>query len=228
MANSNLPTEVLFSTNYSVRLYTDDNENPWFCHADICDVLGYKNSRTALSNHCKEKGVLKQDTLTDKGNQSVTYINEGNLYRLIVKSKKPEAEKFEEWLFEEVLPQIRKTGHYDVSKARISAEQLQAIRNAMTDVTRYLKHKGVSLANNLYRQLKAEFGYRKIEAMPADQFNEALAWINKHQSVSHQVYDMTCYIEREFIKMLKAGDYTDVNQVPQQVLESYQAPLLEA
>jgi phage antirepressor YoqD-like protein len=62
-------------------------------------------------------GIVKHDTVTDnRGIQQLSYINEPNLYRLISHSNLPEAEKFESWIYEEVLPQIRKTGTYGVQK----------------------------------------------------------------------------------------------------------------
>lgn len=84
----------------------------YFCGADVARALGYSNSRKALADHCKEKGVTKCDTLTNGGIQILTYIDEGNLYRLISHSKLPEAEKFESWIFDVVLPAIRKHGAY--------------------------------------------------------------------------------------------------------------------
>ncbi len=81
-----------------------------FCGADVAKALGYANSRKALGDHYK--GVTKRDTLTTKGMQSLSYIPEGDVYRLIVHSKLPSAERFEKWLFEEVLPCIRKHGAY--------------------------------------------------------------------------------------------------------------------
>ena len=83
-----------------------------FCGADVATALGYSNSRKALADHCKDKGVTKCDTLTNGGVQSLTYIDEGNLYRLISHSKLPTAEKFESWVFDEVLPTIRRHGMY--------------------------------------------------------------------------------------------------------------------
>ena len=64
----------------------------------------------AVLDHCK--GVTKRDTPTSGGIQSISYINEGDVYRLIVKSKLPSAEKFESWVMDEVLPTIRKHGAY--------------------------------------------------------------------------------------------------------------------
>ena len=98
--------------NSPIRTITDPKGEIWFCGTDVCNILGYQNSRKALQDHCKEAGVTKRYTPTTSGNQEITFINEPNLYRLIIKSRKPEAERFEAWVFEEVLPQIRKTGSY--------------------------------------------------------------------------------------------------------------------
>ena len=111
-----MTTQVQFSTfnfhNSPVRTITDPKGEIWFCGTDVCNILGYVNPRDAISKHCKVGGVAKRDTPTTSGNQEITFINEPNLYRLIIKSRKPEAERFEAWVFEEILPQIRKTGSY--------------------------------------------------------------------------------------------------------------------
>ena len=86
------------------------NEKPYFCASDIAKVLGYSNTRDAISRHCK--GVVKSDIPTNSGIQTVSFIPEGDIYRLIVKSKLPSAEKFEAWVMDEVLPTIRKHGAY--------------------------------------------------------------------------------------------------------------------
>ncbi|WP_082498337.1 Bro-N domain-containing protein [Chryseobacterium sp. Leaf180] len=84
----------------------------WFSGADVAKTLGYSNPRDALSRHCKPKGVVKHDIPTASGLQALTFINESNVYRLVIKSKLPAAERFEEWIFEEVIPSIRKKGFY--------------------------------------------------------------------------------------------------------------------
>lgn len=88
------------------------NGEVWFVAGDVTDLLGYSNGRDSVIRHCKIKGVVKHDIPTSSGSQMVTLINESNVYRLIVKSKLPSAERFEEWLFETVIPSIRKTGGY--------------------------------------------------------------------------------------------------------------------
>jgi prophage antirepressor-like protein len=75
--------------------------------------LGYVNPHDALARHCKTDGVVKHE-VTDKlgRTQEMNFISEGNLYRLIARSKLPGAERFESWVFDEVIPSIRKTGSY--------------------------------------------------------------------------------------------------------------------
>lgn len=82
----------------------------YFCGSDVAKMLGYARPSKAIIDHCK--GVLKWDTLTKGGIQSLSYIPEGDVYRLITHSKLPSAEKFESWVFEDVLPSIRQYGAY--------------------------------------------------------------------------------------------------------------------
>lgn len=82
----------------------------FFCGADVARALQYANPRKAISDHCK--GVTKRDTLTAGGKQEMTFIPEGDVYRLICHSKMEKAEQFERWVFDGVLPTIRKHGMY--------------------------------------------------------------------------------------------------------------------
>jgi hypothetical protein len=102
-----------FNSN-AVRVEVDEQGNPWFVAKDICNILGYANHNEAVKYHCKAEGVAKCYPIYDQyGRQQFpVFINEGNLYRLVIKSNKPEAEPFESWVCDEVLPAIRKHGHY--------------------------------------------------------------------------------------------------------------------
>lgn len=94
----------------AVRVVMESGE-PWFVGKDVAVVLGYVNPSDALTKHCK--GVAKRYPLqTAGGIQDVRIISEPDMLRLIVGSKLPAADRFERWLFEEVLPSIRKTGSY--------------------------------------------------------------------------------------------------------------------
>jgi len=79
-----------------------------FCGVDVAHALGYSNARDAIRQHCKKDTVVKYDGVDSKGRKKrMTFLTEGNVYRLITHSKLPNAEKFESWLFDEVLPVLR-------------------------------------------------------------------------------------------------------------------------
>ena len=92
----------------NIRTLETEDGKVLFCASDVASALGYSNTRDAISRHCK--GVVKRDTLTNGGKQEMSFIPEGDVYRLIANSKLPDAVKFEAWVFDEVLPTIRKTG----------------------------------------------------------------------------------------------------------------------
>lgn len=94
-----------------VRTIEIDGE-VWFVASDIARNLGYKQPKDAVLAHCKPKGAIRRRLSSATGLKSMTLINEPNVYRLIIKSQLPAADKFEDWLFEEVVPSIRKTGGY--------------------------------------------------------------------------------------------------------------------
>ena len=90
-----------------------DGEKYFFCGMDVARALGYKDTVNALKAHCKEDGVAFYHLTDSLGReQKAKFISEGNLYRLIVHSKLPSAERFERWVFDEVLPSIRQHGAY--------------------------------------------------------------------------------------------------------------------
>lgn len=89
------------------------NEKEHFPGSDVAKMLGYSNPQKAIRDHCKEDGCTICSVTDSLGReQQKRFINEGNLYRLIVRSHLPEAEKFESWVFDEVIPSIRKQGMY--------------------------------------------------------------------------------------------------------------------
>lgn len=94
----------------SVRTLETNDGKVLFCGADVAKALGYKDTRHAITAHCK--GGAKYPVLTNGGVQEMNFITEGDLYRLIAHSKLPTAERFESWVFDEVLPTIRKHGAY--------------------------------------------------------------------------------------------------------------------
>ncbi len=104
----------------------EENGQIWFCGKDVAEALGYANSKKAVLDHCKVDGVTICSLIDSMGrNQQAKFINEPNLYRLITHSKLPSAEKFEKWVFEEILPAIRRTGTYGVEQIVTVTESAQ-------------------------------------------------------------------------------------------------------
>ncbi len=97
----------------NVRTLEANDGKVMFCGTDIAAALGYADAAKAIKTHCKSDGWAFYPVIDNKGReQNARFINEGNVYRLITHSKLPNAERFEKWVFEEVLPSIRKHGAY--------------------------------------------------------------------------------------------------------------------
>lgn len=97
---------------------------PYFAGSDVASALGYAIPHKAVQTHCK--GVLKWNIPTKSGNQDALFIPEGDVYRLIMRSKLPAAEKFESWVMDEVIPSIRKNGGCIAGQENLSDDELLA------------------------------------------------------------------------------------------------------
>ena len=110
-------TPFKFQDSVEVRTVTDDSGEVLFVGKDVCKALGYSNHNDAMNDHCR--GVAKRYPILDSlgRTQEARVLTEADVLRLIVNSKLPAAEAFERWVFEEVLPSIRKTGSYAMPAA---------------------------------------------------------------------------------------------------------------
>ncbi|MCM1062336.1 MAG: phage antirepressor KilAC domain-containing protein [Eubacterium sp.] len=91
----------------------EENNKVLFCGSDVAKALGYAKPQDAVARHCREDGSTFHGVIDSLGReQQAKFIDEGNVYRLICNSKLPSAEQFESWVFDEVLPSIRKHGLY--------------------------------------------------------------------------------------------------------------------
>jgi prophage antirepressor-like protein len=137
---------------HQFRVIPDAQGEPWFIAKDVCDILGYTNSSKSVSDHCRKSGVTNR--YIPALSNTYTLIDEGNLYRLIIKSNKPESEPFESWVCDEVLPALRKTGSYGVSH---EAFKLSYTPEEMEDlVNRRVAESSVSLQNKYITLLEQE------------------------------------------------------------------------
>lgn len=126
-----------------VRTITRDGE-PWFVGVDVCNALGYSNSRKAIHDHVDndDKGVTKSDT--PGGKQNVVIINESGLYALIFGSTLESAKRFKHRVTSEVLPSIRKTGSYTVSKYKPKATSVGEVVNLIVQTRESMERQGSS------------------------------------------------------------------------------------
>ncbi|QOG42577.1 BRO-N domain-containing protein [Neisseria gonorrhoeae] len=179
--------QVLNFQQNSVRTVADNKGELWFLANDVCEILGYTNPRRTVDLHCKSRGVTKRYTPTTSGEQEMTYINEPNLYRLIIKSRKPAAEAFEEWVMETVLPAIRKTGGCQVGP-KTTADDRTGLRQA---VAALVGRKGIDYSS-AYSMIHQRFNVESIEDIPAGKLPEAVAYVHAltlHTGLTGEVLD---------------------------------------
>lgn len=136
MSNQIAIQEFKFQSS-SLRVIPDENGEPWFIAKDVCDILGYKNVSQAIDDNCRKSGISKRYIPILSANY--TLIDEGNLYRLVIKSNKPEAEPFESYVCDEVLPTLRKTGSYSVNNINLSPKKVASSLNDNLLYQQYLE-----------------------------------------------------------------------------------------
>jgi anti-repressor protein len=168
----------LFSFNdQSVRVISV-NGDPWFVAQDVCSILDLGNvSQACKPLKAREKDLYNNDTLG--GKQDVVIISESGLYRLTMKSRKPQAEPFQDWVCEEILPSIRKTGKYEVvpSQPVLPQSFSEALRLLADQVDQNQK---LTEANQV---LQTEVGILEPKAERYDLVMDSDGWLTGEQIV---------------------------------------------
>lgn len=131
-------------TNTSVQVFNNSSfgdvrtswieEKPFFCLVDVCRALELENP-SKIANGLDKKGVTISYTLTPKGMQNLLFVNEPNLYRCVFRSRKENAVVFQNWIFEEVIPEIRKTGGYGKQMSK-SEMRLMVFMDMQSEIDR--------------------------------------------------------------------------------------------
>lgn len=133
-----------------IRTIEVKNE-PWFVGKDVADILGYSNPQKAIRDHIKDKHKTVNETFTVNGTAPVL-IDEAGVYSLVMRSKLPKAEEFQEWVTSEVLPTIRKTGGY------LTPEKVEEVlSNPDTIIKLATEIKNLRTENAIQKQQIAEF-----------------------------------------------------------------------
>ncbi|EOG4614386.1 Bro-N domain-containing protein [Pseudomonas aeruginosa] len=143
-----------------VRVVTDEHGEPWFVGKDVCDLLGYTNQNDAMNRHCR--GVVKRYPISDSLGrmQEMRVLSEADTLRLIVNSQLPAAQEFERWVFEDVLPSIRRTGSYSISQQQAPALTSDACQ-IIESMSRTL-NLAPSATLGMYQRLGAKVGHADL------------------------------------------------------------------
>lgn len=166
-------TLAIFSFESSQVRTLGTAESPLFVAIDIAVALGYQNAKDALSRHVDPEDLTKQEIETKGGRQTVNCVNESGLYALIFGSKLENAKRFKRWVTNEVLPAIRKQGHYECPIATITPSQQLQLRE---EVAR--RAKAVSAHyQTVYRALYARFQVPRYTEILAKDFGAAINFI---------------------------------------------------
>ena len=145
------------------------DDKPYFMASDIAKALGYARPNDAVSRHCR--ATVKHSTPISGKIQKVNFIPEGDMYRLIAHSKLPSAERFESWIFDEVLPTIRRTGGYinnvdlmvNTYFSDIPDDQKVLVKGLMTNITALQnKNSALNNENDLLAQKNLEWADRPL------------------------------------------------------------------
>ena len=153
----------------SLRTLTDEAGEPWFVAKDVCDILGMSNPSMAVTALDKDEvaQIDPKDYLgsENRSNQAVNIVSEPGLYKLIMRSRKPEAKEFQRWVTHEVLPSIRKTGGYIPTSESDSDEDI--IARAVLVAQKTIKQKNQQIAEQQTRIVELEPKARFADAVAA-------------------------------------------------------------
>lgn len=208
---------------------TVQNGEPMFCLSDVCRALGLTQP-SKVKDRLSEKGVNSIPTLTNGGMQNLLYINEPNLYRTIFQSRKESAERFTDWVTEDVLPSIRKTGGY--GKPMTTQEQIRLLAQGNVELEKKIDTVNERVSNleqdmPLYGceidEVKGHVNRKGINVLGGKKSNAY-----RDASIRGSVYsDIYRQIKREFglvssYKSIKRKYTADVHEF----IDSYSPPLV--
>ena len=183
----------------SVRTITKDNE-PMFCLADVCRALDITHV-TDVKSRLKQDGVGTSEVIDSLGRkQTATFINESNLYKVIFQSRKPSAEKFTDWVTDEVIPSIRKNGGYIANQEQMTPEQIVA--NALIVAQNIITQKDKQIEE---MKPKAEFFDAVADSKTAVPMNEVAKTLN-----------IPGYGRNRLFEFLRDEEILDRNNIPYQ------------
>ena len=196
--------------NNNVRIFQDENGQPLFVAKDVATILGYKDTVSAIKQFCH--GVVKHHPISDSlgRTQNVRVIYEPDLYRLTFGSKLESAVRFQNWVFEEVLPTIRKTGQYQTTPATTSSpikqytdEDLQHLKEVYK-IPELAKVLGLSEEQTIHRLYQS---YPKVAGQP----NPSLLIDSQTQQLLNQFWQVVSQMNIDQINHAKNPNILAIN-----------------
>ncbi|ECT1022839.1 hypothetical protein DPO11_22905 [Salmonella enterica] len=189
----------------SVRVQIINNE-PWFCLSDVATILGIKNT-SQLAGQLDQGGISKTYIPTISAIQQMLFVNEPNLYRVIFRSNKPEARQFQDWVFNEVLPTIRKTGRYEhpVAPARnaepLTPAEMKNLNHLVVMITRQFARTG-SWRSGVWHALRRATGVPSPEEFTVDDLPALTQECRRIIQIVGEAGEMISRIEREAVRRI--------------------------
>ena len=211
-----------------VRTLINEKGETFFVGSDVAKALGYKNPQKAIRDHVDAEDKGLNDSFTPVGNQNTTIIiSESGLYSLVLSSKLEQAREFKRWVTAEVLPAIRRTGHYQLSSRQVKqlaaqAEYCQQVLQSVScytmtqvakemglsvyDLTRLLLQQGVIYFQSGNYMLYADYARQGMAKTRTDRHtgrdgqvhtNMRLVWTEQGRKMVHEV------VERDRMKRIE-------------------------
>lgn len=190
-----------------------DQINPLFVALDICKALGFTNHRKAITDHVDPEDLCKEFVETKGGRQEVNCVNESGMYALIFGSKLPSAKRFKRWVTNEVLPTIRKTGHYEVANQGLNPAQQHLIRQAVSKRAKTIS----AHYQTIYRAIYNRYQIARYDQLPPCELNDCLKFIRevdlsvpevvKHEQQMPTVHDNVMILSDKDLDRLRGFVY---------------------
>ncbi|MEI6543222.1 MAG: Bro-N domain-containing protein [Methylococcales bacterium] len=212
------PAVFQFNATFQVRVVVINNE-PWFCLRDVCKILDLDRTSNLIISLDKE-GVVKNHTLTNSGTQQFNFISEPNLYRVIFRSNKPEAKTFQDWVFNEVLPAIRKTGKYEPDKTvqpepitpdYINTNDDKTIRSIIYSISRSMRYEQAWLQGSWFA-IRKSTGTQSPQALETKHLPIIAEELTRILGIATKLNTFVTKIEKEVIKtaLRESADIDDI------------------
>ena len=216
------------------------NDEPFFVANDVAKTLGYLNPSKATNDHCK-KGFISWGNDSLGRPQQFKLIPESDVYRLVFRSKLPEAEKFENWVTEEVLPSIRKKGFYEIPKDpmdalrlmfqatehtqekvnQVDARVIHLEQNVKLDPGEYT-YIGKSISRKVY-----QIGKERAYSMNREQKEELFKAINKEIAEITGVRTRTQLRQKDYKKVIEFIDDWEPSKATSMLVKNYEQMEME-